>query len=115
MTITAKERIALQGSPVTVLTTLWIRHCHRTRPGRHFIDDPWATETVNKIDFDFSKIGTTSFTTAYISIRCSIFDKWATEVIQSTDEPLTVLQLACGLDSRSLRLNHLYKQSPHIR
>lgn len=117
MAVTSKEKITLEGSPITVLTTLWIRHCHRTRspPGSIFIDDPWATETVEKIDFDFSKIGTTSFTTAYISIRCSIFDRWATEVLQSRTEPLTILQLACGLDSRSLRLNPLYENEPGIR
>jgi methyltransferase (TIGR00027 family) len=114
------------GGPITVLRTGvsdddWEGRLHRRavhdardivpqgvgQQGKQpILDDHFAAEAVDRIDYDWKKVDKPNITRnrAGIALRAKQFDGWAADFVRRTPDA-TVLQLACGLDSRAFRLN----------
>ncbi|KAK3361378.1 leucine carboxyl methyltransferase-domain-containing protein, partial [Lasiosphaeria ovina] len=65
----------------------------------------WAQETLDKLDYVVPPTATSVATFGVVVIRARQFDVWVTEFLDAHPDGATVLHLACGLDSRALRLN----------
>lgn len=71
------------------------------------LEDTYASELLEKIDYDISR-STFKLDPTYVQYACGRakqIDRWAQDFLdQHTFEDVLVLQLACGLDSRFMRL-----------
>ncbi|KFA67609.1 hypothetical protein S40285_08498 [Stachybotrys chlorohalonatus IBT 40285] len=105
----SKVKISLTGPPETLLGTLVCRSHDAANPNS-ILSDKWATETVNRIDYDFSKMGVDVNQAAGIAMRGYLFDLWTREFLKE-NRSATVLHIACGLDARCNRVTH----GPEIR
>ncbi|WAS96688.1 class I SAM-dependent methyltransferase [Nannocystis punicea] len=89
----------------TMLCTLYLR-AYESRSPRPILGDRFAAAAVERIDYDFAKIHkatnprSNQFT---VALRARQFDEWAADFLARHPDA-TVLHLACGLDSRALRL-----------
>jgi O-methyltransferase involved in polyketide biosynthesis len=99
---TARSKVTLTGTQETLMVTLHARHQDALLP-RPILGDEWAGRTAELIDYDFSKLGFQRALGAYVSLRARVLDRW-TEAFLTTHPAATVVHLACGLDSRSLRV-----------
>ncbi|KAH7024870.1 tetracenomycin polyketide synthesis O-methyltransferase tcmP [Microdochium trichocladiopsis] len=96
------HKVTLTGPQETLLATLYGRSRDAARPNS-VLHDKWAVETVEKIDYDFSKIGMNDTSCVGVSIRALVLDTWTTEFL-AAHPSATVIHLACGLDSRNIRV-----------
>ncbi|KAK4209548.1 S-adenosyl-L-methionine-dependent methyltransferase [Rhypophila decipiens] len=73
---------------------------------RRLLSDTYATEIVSRIDYPFSQLRVGGGTVAYLGMRGAHLDGWVSDFIKRNPAPrgCTVVNLACGLDSRALRL-----------
>jgi O-methyltransferase involved in polyketide biosynthesis len=97
-------KIDLTGVQATTLVTLFLRALD-ARSGQSVLGDRFAAEAVDRIDHDWTAIDTPSVTRNRfaVALRARQIDEWAAEFLRRTPDA-TVLHLACGLDSRVLRL-----------
>lgn len=65
--------------------------------------DPFAEETIMKLDYDYSKLKIQYKTQMMLAIRAAIMDAYARDFIAQNPSAL-VLHLGCGLDARYMRL-----------
>lgn len=96
----------LTGVPETLLGTLYSRAVD-AKCTDSILNDYDAVKIVQQIDYDFSKMGVSRIKSLAISSRAKILDQWAAQFLQKARqqrEPVTILHLACGLDTRALRL-----------
>ncbi|KFA45508.1 hypothetical protein S40293_10326 [Stachybotrys chartarum IBT 40293] len=100
----SKIKISLTGPPETLLGTL-VSRSHDAANPNSILGDKWATETVNRIDYDFSKMGVDVNQAAGIAMRGYLFDLWTREFLKE-NQSATVLHIACGLDARCNRVTH---------
>lgn len=102
--------IALSGAQETLLITLLAKYNDFYEP-RPVLADRWAVETMELIPksqrdrvrarIPNSLLGHPSI----VSLRARLMDDWTTDFLtRHKDVPVTVVHLACGLDSRALRL-----------
>jgi len=99
----SKVNIKLTGVPETAVYTLWIKAQESLQPDSK-LHDKWAIDALNLIeDYDFSKFALGTPTTLVVPLRSKTFDKWTTSFLDSHDSA-TVVNLACGLESRALRV-----------
>ncbi|GLY53675.1 class I SAM-dependent methyltransferase [Lentzea sp. NBRC 102530] len=96
------EKITLTGAQETMLATLYGRALDSVRPESVLHDDE-AKRAVDRIDYDFDKTGMNTTTAVGVAIRGRVLDDWTREYLQHTPS-CTVLHLACGLDTRALRV-----------
>ncbi|KAM7196349.1 S-adenosyl-L-methionine-dependent methyltransferase [Rhypophila sp. PSN 637] len=104
-----KEKIktCLTGTPATALIAVYGRHLEsQLPPERRLLNDTYATDIVSRIDYPFSQLRVGGGTVAYIGMRGAQLDGWVSDFIKRNPAPrgCTVVNLACGLDSRALRL-----------
>lgn len=99
---TDREKITLTGAPETMLATLYGRALDSRSP-RSILHDDEAERAVGRIDYDFRRTGMTGTTAAGVALRARQLDSWTAEFLAAHPES-TVLHLACGLDTRVLRL-----------
>jgi len=52
-----RVKVELEGVPETLLWNLYNRAAEARRSGRRLIDDPWAMELVDRIDYPFERFG----------------------------------------------------------
>ncbi|MBB5956591.1 O-methyltransferase involved in polyketide biosynthesis [Saccharothrix tamanrassetensis] len=97
-----REKITLTGAPETMLATLYGRALDSRAP-RSFLHDVAAAEAVSRIDYDFRKTGVTASSAAGVAMRAKQLDDWTAAFVAS-HPAVTVLHLACGLDTRVQRL-----------
>lgn len=108
----------LTGTQETLLAILYSRalDAKATRP---ILGDQYAVRLVDQLDYNFSKLRIFWLKAAVIALRASFLDQWTTEFLQQAqhdDEPVTILHLAAGLDTRALRLQeHCTKGGANIR
>ncbi|KAK4448415.1 S-adenosyl-L-methionine-dependent methyltransferase [Podospora aff. communis PSN243] len=102
-----KIPIPFKGLPETMLATLKMRAQDATdsSPTARYLNDIWAQPVLDKLDYPPAKehIGAIEF----VLLRAKQFDDWTREFLTehaSTGEGVTVLHLACGLDSRCFRV-----------
>lgn len=104
---TDKVKIKLTGVPETAVYTLWVK-ANSTRLGK----DEWAIQAVERIgNYDFSKFDLKTGVSFFVPMRCELFDKWTINFLTKHTKA-TVVNLACGLDSRALRLMRTF---PEVR
>ncbi|KAI2733058.1 hypothetical protein CBS147332_73 [Penicillium roqueforti] len=98
------KKIHLTGAQETMLGTLLGRFKDAQHP-QPILNDLWAGRILDQIDYDFAKLKMDRMQFSAICMRSRTFDRWTTEFIERhEDTGATVICLACGLDSRSLRL-----------
>lgn len=98
-------KVDFSGVQSTMLITLFLRalDCKDKEP---ILGDHFAAEAVDTIDYDWTKVDKPSITRNRfgVALRAKQFDVWATDFLRSNPDA-TVLQLACGVDSRAFRLD----------
>jgi O-methyltransferase involved in polyketide biosynthesis len=104
---TRKVKIDLTGVPETALYTLWIRANDALKPDSK-LQDKWAVEAMEKIEgYDFSRYSPSTASVHLTPMRSQKFEKWTTNFLDF-HASATVINLACGLDSRALRIVPFY-------
>lgn len=91
----------LDGVSETALLTLYQRAAEAQRPDG-VIEDPWAIELRNSLDYDFADFGRTHQATA---LRALVFDQ-ATRAYLSVYPRATVVALADGLQTSFWRVDN---------
>ncbi|MFI6938441.1 class I SAM-dependent methyltransferase [Streptomyces sp. NPDC050418] len=86
----------------TLLMTLYLRAVD-SRKAHPVLGDPYAQRLVEQIDYDFARLRGLRPLAPLIATRARRFDHWTTAFLQEWPDGL-VLHLACGLDSRPLRV-----------
>lgn len=96
------ERVDLRQEKETLLMSLYLRACDSQ--ARHpILGDPYAQGLVERINYDFDRLSRLRGNTALIVSRARHLDIWTEQFLAQHPDGL-VLHLACGLDSRPLRL-----------
>lgn len=105
-----KGDIKLTGAQETLLLTLLAR-ARDTESTHPILNDTHAASVVNQVKdsgYNFSKRLRSGLldrpVSSFISLRARILDLKTEEYLAAHPGPATVLHLACGLDSRSLRV-----------
>lgn len=93
----------LTGAPETLLAIL-IARAIDANSSRPILADKHATRIVDSLDYDFSKLGVDFYKAAFLALRARVLDRWVAGFIAQAAEPVTILHLAAGLDTRALRL-----------
>lgn len=103
---TEKFKPNLSGPQETLLAILDARAID-ARSANPILNDQYAAQIVDKLDYNFAKLGMDAPKAAVLAVRAKYLDRWAAEALQQArqqGEPVTVLHLAAGLDTRALRL-----------
>ncbi|KAJ0166591.1 Tetracenomycin polyketide synthesis O-methyltransferase TcmP [Colletotrichum tanaceti] len=106
-----KGKITLTGAEETLLLTLLAR-AKDAESSRPVLSDQYAVELVSRVQeqgYDFQRASgggsaQTSFLTPSVAMRARMLDVCVETFLRRHPGPATVLHLACGLDSRSLRV-----------
>lgn len=98
-----KVKVALTGTPETTLVPLIAKSLDAKHP-KPLLHDVWAKSVLEKLDHDTSKYLIGDQERVTYSQRARYFDNWTAEFLAEHPRA-TVLHLACGLDSRCLRLD----------
>lgn len=96
----------LSGPQETLLGILHSRaiDASSTRP---ILGDKYAGPIIERLDYPFAKLGVGTFRAAFPALRARYLDRWVGNFLHQASqqhEPVTVLHLAAGLDTRALRL-----------
>lgn len=99
-----KQKVRLTGVQETLLLTLWAR-AHDAASPEPILGDTWARHILNQIEGG-GVSNPDSLLTPFVALRTRSLDAWTTAFLDKhAQEGATVVSLACGLDSRCLRLN----------
>ncbi len=111
-------KVALEGAAETLLATLYGRAVD-ARAEYPVLGDTSAVEVMERIDYDFTRLGMRTSDALGVAIRARLLDTWAREFLAAHPDALgdgradgggpgwacTVLHLGCGLDSRVDRID----------
>jgi len=97
------ENLNLSGARETLLITLRAKALD-SRLRHSVLNDRFADSIFKTIKYDFTKFGEFYKSNNIIVIRAKQFDEWLKEFL-ATNENATVVNLACGLDSRVKRVD----------
>ncbi|RYP58956.1 hypothetical protein DL771_011045 [Monosporascus sp. 5C6A] len=100
---TQRVKVSLAPTQSTLLLTLYARVVDAQRPAP-IINDTRAVQVLNQVEHDPADLRCHDTQQALILLRARQLDEWTADFLESHSEA-TVLHLACGLDSRCLRLN----------
>ncbi|KAK1573797.1 O-methyltransferase [Colletotrichum navitas] len=109
-----KTKPALTGVPETLLGTVLSKAVDATSPSP-ILRDTWAAEMLTKIDYDFNRLEVPGWMQAWAVLRSRDFDRWTSEFLDlhaHSPNGATVLHVACGLDTRALRLRQYFSRMP---
>lgn len=96
------EKIKLSGVTETMLQTLYARA--KESQGRGAIHDRKAEEIIGSLDYDFSLADKDSAMHSGVIARTIVLDR-LTEAWLAKNPCATVVNIACGLDTRCYRMN----------
>ncbi|KAI1840780.1 hypothetical protein JX265_012935 [Neoarthrinium moseri] len=103
-----KEKVQLQGVEQTLLPMVLFKARDTLSPNP-ILGDQWAKPLLDQCDIDMDashfKFTTDPRYVTWIANRSKRLDQWTQEFLDSHEEPVTVLHLACGLDCRYFRVN----------
>lgn len=94
----------LTGSAETMLQSFYARAKYSRKKNAKFYDAK-AIELVGKIDYDFSKAEKDSTMSNGVIARTIVFDELVKDFINKNPD-CTVVNIACGLDSRFYRMDN---------
>ena len=97
----------IRGVPETMLQTLYARAAE-TESGRGLIRDEMAVDIVRKLDYGFSMAARDKTMSTGVVARTILLDRM-TEQFLSEHPETTVINIACGLDTRCYRLTSDYR------
>ncbi|MDO9380740.1 MAG: class I SAM-dependent methyltransferase [Nocardioidaceae bacterium] len=92
----------LRGVSQTLLWTLYLRAVD-ARSLRPVLGDPWAQRVLDQVDVDERRLALLQGDTRTIVTRGRELDRWTQEFLDAHPDG-QVVSLACGLDSRVLRV-----------
>jgi O-methyltransferase involved in polyketide biosynthesis len=95
-------KISLTGAAETLLAPLCARALD-ARSAHPLLGDHIAAELIDRIDYDFGRLGMGEATAVGVALRARYFDRRVRAFLQAHPE-CTVVHLGCGLDSRFERL-----------
>ncbi|KAK8076147.1 hypothetical protein PG994_003419 [Apiospora phragmitis] len=96
-------RITLTGAQQTNLSTLCAR-AQDAKSAKPLLNDKWALHVLEQVPgYDFTGVMPGAFAAAAVVTRALTLDCWAASFLERHPRA-TVIHLACGLDSRCLRL-----------
>ncbi|MCM1146181.1 MAG: class I SAM-dependent methyltransferase [Lachnoclostridium sp.] len=98
-----KRKIQMQGVPETMLQTLYARAAYSRGQNAKFHDGK-AEKIVSRMDYDFSSAKNDAAMSEGVIARTILLDSMAGDFIRKNPE-CTVINIACGLDTRAYRLN----------
>ncbi|KAK0616704.1 S-adenosyl-L-methionine-dependent methyltransferase [Immersiella caudata] len=104
---TSKIQIPFKGIPETMLATLTMRaqDAAPSSSTSQYLNDVWAQPVLDKLDYSPAKERIDRI--EFVLLRAKQFDDWTCEFLAEhagKEEGVTVLHLACGLDSRCFRV-----------
>lgn len=111
-----KTKITLAGAEATLLPSVWCRARDAASPAP-ILGDPYAQAILDHCDVDFTRGSLAHLHDerwARLGAgRAKALDDWCQAFVDGAkpDEPVQVLQIACGLDSRALRI----RRGPNVR
>ncbi|ORB84979.1 methyltransferase [Mycobacterium kansasii] len=97
-----KVAVELTGPPQTMLATLYAKALDAGLPDP-ILGDRYATEVVERIDYDWTETAITPRNSASVTTRTAHFDAWTRQFLV-THAKSVVLHVGCGLDSRYFRV-----------
>ncbi|RYP93100.1 hypothetical protein DL770_000757 [Monosporascus sp. CRB-9-2] len=106
---TQRVKVSLAPTQRTLLLTLYARVVDAQQPAP-IVNDTRAAQVLNQVEHDPADLRCSEAQQAVLLLRARQLDEWTTEFLESHPEA-TILHLACGLDSRCLRL----KWGPKVR
>ncbi|KAK8022447.1 Leucine carboxyl methyltransferase [Apiospora rasikravindrae] len=96
-------RITLTGAQQTNLATLCAR-AQDAKSAKPLLNDTWALHVLEQVPgYDFTGVAPGALTSSAVVKRALTLDRWAASFLERNPRA-TVIHLACGLDSRCLRL-----------
>lgn len=98
------EKIKLEGVPETMLQTLYARAAYSQKPNHKFYDAK-SIEIVSQMDYDFSKAEKDAAMSAGVIARTLLLDRMVGDFVRENPSG-TVINLACGLDTRVYRVDN---------
>ncbi|ROW03116.1 hypothetical protein VMCG_05821 [Cytospora schulzeri] len=106
---TVKIRPNLSGTQETLLAILQCRLID-ARSAKPILNDQYAARIIDQLDYDFDRLGADKRKAGIMSVRAKWLDRWVGDFLQQARQqrqPVTVLHLATGLDTRALRLQEV--------
>lgn len=97
------KKIQMQGVPETMLQTLYARAAYSGQKDAKFHDDK-AVEIVSRMDYDFSSADKDAMMSKGVIARTLLLDRMVGDFLRKNPKG-TVVNIACGLDTRVYRLN----------
>lgn len=97
----------LSGVPETMLQTLYAR-AKESQRARGYLKDPMAEKIVSQMSYDFENADRDRAMYTGVVARTILLDRMTEEFLGKHPET-TVINLACGLDTRCYRLTGRYK------
>lgn len=99
-----KIKPALNGAAETMLQSFYARAMYSKDP-KHKFHDAKAEEIVAKLDYDFSNAQNDAAMSGGVVARTVVFDELVSDFIAKNPD-CTVVNIACGLDTRFYRLDN---------
>lgn len=99
-----KIKPTLNGSAETMLQSFYARAMYSKNP-KHQFHDAKAEEIVDRLDYDFGKAGKDAAMSGGVIARTVVFDELVSKFIAENPD-CTVVNLACGLDTRFYRMDN---------
>ncbi|MCM1189619.1 MAG: class I SAM-dependent methyltransferase [bacterium] len=97
------EKVQIQGVPETMLQTLYARAAYSGQKNAKFRDKK-AMEMVSRLDYDFSSAQKDVMMSKGVIARTILLDRMVGSFLGENPNG-TVVNIACGLDTRVYRLN----------
>lgn len=96
------EKVKLTGVSETLLISLNAR-CNETVHPKGLINDPKSLEIAKAIGSDFQNAKSVHFTNVGTAMRTLVFDRYTEDFLERYSDG-TIVDIACGLDTRHYRL-----------
>ena len=101
------EKVDVTGVPETMLQTLYAR-ARESKKEKHCIYDEKAVEIVSQLDYDFSLADKDKAMCSGVIARTILLDRMVQNFLEQNSDT-TVINIACGLDTRCYRMSGKYK------
>jgi O-methyltransferase involved in polyketide biosynthesis len=102
----AKKTVNLTGAQETLLITLYEKW-HDFNSPDPILADRWSAETLDSIEGKqeelYARLKNTPVRMSGVILRSRCIDRWTAEFLAKHDS-VTIVHLACGLDSRAMRV-----------